>query len=134
MRALLQRVSRAAVDIGERRVGEIGPGLLILVCAMRGDTEGEAAALARKIAKLRIFGDEDGRMNRSVLDTGGGVLAVSQFTLGADTTTCLDYSASAAEVQDAIYALDSVNATNVRKVYVEVNTREDADAVYSYND
>ncbi|MBT6117483.1 MAG: D-tyrosyl-tRNA(Tyr) deacylase [Rhodospirillaceae bacterium] len=86
MRALLQRVSRAAVDIGERRVGEIGPGLLILVCAMRGDTEGEAAALARKIAKLRIFGDEDGRMNRSVLDTGGGVLAVSQFTLGADTS------------------------------------------------
>lgn len=86
MRALLQRVSRATVDIGERRVGEIGPGLLVLVCAMQGDGETEAAALAAKIAKLRIFADDDGRMNRSVLDTGGAVLAVSQFTLAADTS------------------------------------------------
>lgn len=86
MRALLQRVSRAAVDIGERRAGEIGPGLLVLVCAVQGDTEAEAAALVRKIAKLRIFADDDGRMNRSILDTGGAVLAVSQFTLAADTS------------------------------------------------
>lgn len=86
MRALLQRVGRAAVDIGERRVGEIGPGLLVLICAMQGDGEGEAAALAAKIAKLRIFADDGGRMNRSIKDIGGAVLAVSQFTLAADTS------------------------------------------------
>ena len=86
MRVLLQRVTRASVDVGERRIGEIGPGLLVLICAVRGDTEVEAAGLARKIAKLRIFADEDGRMNRSILDIGGAVLAVSQFTLAADTS------------------------------------------------
>jgi D-tyrosyl-tRNA(Tyr) deacylase len=86
MRALLQRVSRATVDIGERRVGKMGPGLLILICGMQGDGETEAAALATKIPKLLIFADDDGRMNRSVLDTGGGVLAVRQSTLAADTS------------------------------------------------
>jgi D-tyrosyl-tRNA(Tyr) deacylase len=86
MRALLQRVTRAAVDIDGRRVGEIGGGLLVLVCAMQGDTEADAAVLAGKIVKLRIFADDQGRMNRSVLDVGGKILAVSQFTLAADTS------------------------------------------------
>ena len=84
MRALLQRVSRAEVAVDGAVVGRTGPGLVILACAMQGDTEAEAEALAAKIAKLRIFRDEAGKMNRSILDTGGGALVVSQFTLLAD--------------------------------------------------
>lgn len=86
MRALVQRVSEAAVRIDGAVVGETGPGLLILICAMAGDTAAEAERLARKIARLRIFRDDAGRMNRSLLDTGGGALVVSQFTLAADTS------------------------------------------------
>lgn len=85
MRALVQRVAEARVEIGGAVVGEIGPGLVVLVCAMRGDGPEAADALARKVAKLRIFRDEAGRMNRSLLDTGGAALVVSQFTLAADT-------------------------------------------------
>jgi len=85
MRALVQRVSRASVTVGAERVAEIGPGLLVLVCAMRGDGTAEAESLAARLSKLRIFRDDEGRMNRSVLDTGGSALVVSQFTLGADT-------------------------------------------------
>ncbi|MDA7964728.1 D-aminoacyl-tRNA deacylase [Ruegeria sp.] len=86
MRALLQRVSRAQVSVDGDVVGQSGPGLLILVCAMQDDTEDQATALAAKIAKLRIFKDEVGKMNRSVLDVGGSALVVSQFTLAADTS------------------------------------------------
>ncbi len=86
MRALIQRVSAARVAVDDRLTGEIGPGLLILICAMQGDTEAQADALAAKIAKLRIFKDEAGKMNRALLDTGGAALVVSQFTLAADTT------------------------------------------------
>ncbi|MBY6135203.1 D-tyrosyl-tRNA(Tyr) deacylase [Nocardioides marinus] len=85
MRALIQRVTEASVTVDNEVCGEIGPGLLVLVCAMQGDDEAAAEQLAAKIAKLRIFKDEAGRMNRSVLDTGGSVLVVSQFTLAADT-------------------------------------------------
>lgn len=84
MRALLQRVSRASVTVEGQVTGEIGPGLLILVCAMAGDTEAEAVKLAAKIAKLRIFKDDAGKMNLSVRDIGGAALVVSQFTLAAD--------------------------------------------------
>lgn len=86
MRALIQRVSRAKVEVEERVTGEISQGLLILVCAMQGDTETEAEKLAVRIAKLRIFKDDAGKMNRSVVDIGGACLVVSQFTLAADTT------------------------------------------------
>lgn len=86
MRALIQRVSEAAVRVDGAVIGEIGPGLLILICAMQGDTQAQADQLAAKIAKLRIFKDDDGRMNRSLLDVAGGALVVSQFTLAADTT------------------------------------------------
>ncbi|MDA3887717.1 MAG: D-aminoacyl-tRNA deacylase [Allgaiera sp.] len=86
MRALIQRVSAARVAVDDRLTGEIGPGLLILICAMQGDTEAQADALAAKIAKLRIFKDEAGKMNRALRDTGGAALVVSQFTLAADTT------------------------------------------------
>lgn len=85
MRALLQRVSSAKVEVDGAIVGQCGQGLLILICAMDGDTEDRAEALAQKISKLRIFKDEDGKMNRSVLDIGGSALVVSQFTLAADT-------------------------------------------------
>ncbi|KIC22088.1 MULTISPECIES: D-aminoacyl-tRNA deacylase [unclassified Leisingera] len=85
MRALIQRVSEASVTVDGEVIGETGPGLLVLVCAMAGDSEAQADQLAAKISKMRIFKDDAGKMNRSVLDTGGGVLVVSQFTLAADT-------------------------------------------------
>ena len=85
MRAVLQRVPQASVTVDGEAIGEIGPGLLILVCAMQGDGEEQARKLAAKISKLRIFQDDAGKMNRSVLDTGGAALVVSQFTLAADT-------------------------------------------------
>jgi D-tyrosyl-tRNA(Tyr) deacylase len=84
--ALIQRVSEARVVVDGAVTGEIGPGLLVLVCAERGDGEEQADKLLARILKLRIFGDEAGKMNRSVQDTGGGLLLVSQFTLAADTS------------------------------------------------
>jgi D-tyrosyl-tRNA(Tyr) deacylase len=86
MRAVLQRVSEASVSVEGAVLGEIGPGLMILVCAMAGDGEAQAEQLAAKVAKLRIFRDAEGRMNRSVRDSGGAALVVSQFTLAADTS------------------------------------------------
>ena len=86
MRALIQRVREAQVRVDGTLIGQTGPGLLILVCAMQGDTTEAATALAARVAKLRIFRDEAGKMNRSLLDTGGGALVVSQFTLAADTS------------------------------------------------
>jgi len=86
MRALIQRVTQASVTVDEQIIGQIGPGLLILVCAMIGDSTGQADQLAAKIAKLRIFSDQDGKMNRSLRDVGGSALVVSQFTLAADTS------------------------------------------------
>jgi D-tyrosyl-tRNA(Tyr) deacylase len=84
MRAVVQRVSRAKVTINERISGEIGLGLLVLLGVGREDTETDATYLAEKIAGLRIFEDSDGKMNRSVQDVSGSVLAVSQFTLYGD--------------------------------------------------
>ena len=86
MRALIQRVREAQVRVDGTLIGQTGPGLLILVCAMQGDTPEAATALAARVAKLRIFRDEAGKMNRSLLDMGGGALVVSQFTLAADTS------------------------------------------------
>jgi D-aminoacyl-tRNA deacylase len=83
--ALLQRVSEARVEVDREVVGEIGAGLLVLFCAEPQDTEALAEKMISKILKLRIFGDEQGKMNRSVQDVGGGLLLVSQFTLAADT-------------------------------------------------
>ena len=85
MRALVQRVSRASVTVDGRVTGEIGAGLVVLVCAMQGDGEAQAERLARKVVNLRIFRDAEGRMNRSLLDVGGAALVVSQFTLAAET-------------------------------------------------
>lgn len=90
MISVLQRVREARVDVDGQTVGAIGQGLLVLVCAERGDTEAEADRLLAKLLKLRIFSDDAGKMNRSVQDvdgrgTCGGLLLVSQFTLAADT-------------------------------------------------
>ena len=85
MRALLQRVSRAEVRIDAERIAVIGPGLLVLVGIGPADDGAVGVALARKVAELRIFEDEHGRINRSLLDVGGEALVVSQFTLFADT-------------------------------------------------
>lgn len=85
MRAVIQRVTRAAVTVAGETTGEIGPGLLVLLGIGPGDTEADAQWLAEKIAVLRIFEDADGKLNRSVVDIGGGILVVSQFTLFAST-------------------------------------------------
>lgn len=86
MKAVLQRVANARVDISGRTVGAIDAGLLVLLCAERGDVDALADRMLAKILKLRIFADEAGKMNRSVQDIGGGLLVVSQFTLAADAS------------------------------------------------
>lgn len=85
MRALVQRVTKASVAVGGETVGAAGEGFLILLGVMQGDTDAQAEKLAEKTAMLRIFEDEAGKMNRSLLDIGGDALVVSQFTLCADT-------------------------------------------------
>jgi D-aminoacyl-tRNA deacylase len=84
MLALLQRVREAQVEVAGRTVGAIGPGLLMLVCAVPTDTPETATRLVDKVLKLRVFADAAGKMNRSLVDVGGGLLVVSQFTLAAD--------------------------------------------------
>jgi D-tyrosyl-tRNA(Tyr) deacylase len=85
MIGLLQRVTHSRVTVDERIVGEIGPGLLVLVGVERGDTEIQATRLLERILQYRVFSDADGRMNKSLTETGGGLLLVPQFTLAADT-------------------------------------------------
>ena len=86
MRALIQRVTDARVAVDGQTIGATGPGLVILICAMQGDTDAQAQAMAAKIAKLRIFSDAAGKMNLSIRDIDGSALVVSQFTLAADTS------------------------------------------------
>ena len=85
MRAILQRVSRASVTVDEQVVGQIGRGLLVLLGVGQNDSEVQVKTLADKVVHLRIFGDDEGKMNRSLLDVSGEVLVISQFTLYADT-------------------------------------------------
>ena len=106
MRAVVQRVSSASVSIDGAVVGEIGPGLLVLLGVAEGDTPADGAWLAQKIAQLRIFADDADRMNRSVQDIAGGVLVVSQFTLFASTRkgTRPSFNAAAApELANSLY-------------------------------
>ena len=86
MIALVQRVLSARVDVAGQTVGQIGPGLLVLVCAEPSDTETQASKVVDKLLKLRIFADAAGKMNRSLVDVAGGLLVVSQFTLAADVS------------------------------------------------
>jgi D-tyrosyl-tRNA(Tyr) deacylase len=102
MRILLQRVTRASVTVDDRLVGQIGRGYLLLLCAMKGDTTKEADWLAEKVAGLRLFDAEDGKVNdKSLLDIGGEALVVSQFTLSADISNGRrpDYTAAAAPAE-----------------------------------
>jgi D-tyrosyl-tRNA(Tyr) deacylase len=84
MIAILQRVSQASIRVDDEVIGQIGAGLLVLLCAEKGDTDAVADKMLAKMLKLRIFSDDAGKMNRSVQDVGGGMLVVSQFTLAAD--------------------------------------------------
>lgn len=85
MIGLLQRVKNASVTVNDQVIGAVGKGLLVLVCAEKGDSEEQCEKLAKKVLAYRIFEDENGKMNKSVSDIGGEILIVSQFTLAADT-------------------------------------------------
>jgi D-tyrosyl-tRNA(Tyr) deacylase len=85
LKIVLQRVKNASVSVEDALISEIGPGLLLLVGVAKGDTEAEADWLAEKVAGLRVFADEEGKMNLNVREAGGEILAISQFTLLADT-------------------------------------------------
>ena len=122
MISVLQRVRQACVDVAGQTVGAIGPGLLVLVCAERGDTEAEANKLLAKILKLRIFSDGAGKMNHSVQDTAGGLLIVSQFTLAADTTGGNRPSFTQAAAPAEGRRLYDYFVAQARKMHLEVGT------------
>ncbi|MDR6538768.1 D-aminoacyl-tRNA deacylase [Variovorax soli] len=124
MKALLQRVAEARVDIAERTVGAVGPGLLVLLCAERGDAEAQADRMLAKILKLRIFSDEAGKMNRSVQDIGGGLLVVSQFTLAADASGGNRPSFTQAAPPDEGRRLYEYFVAQARRAHAEVATGE----------
>lgn len=115
MRAVVQRVAEASVTVDGRVVGTVGQGLLILVCAMAGDGEAEAARLAAKVAKLRIFRDPDGRMNLSVRDVAGSALVVSQFTLAADLRGNRPGFSTAAAPEDGKRLYEAFSASLARE-------------------
>ena len=122
MIALLQRVRQARVEVEGTTVGAIDSGLLVLVCAERGDSEAEADRLLAKILKLRIFSDDAGKMNKSVQDIGGGLLLVSQFTLAADTTGGNRPSFTQAAAPDEGRRLYDYVVAQARKVHPKVAT------------
>ena len=124
MRALLQRVSEAQVRVNGAEIGACGRGLMILVCAMQGDTDEDATRLALKISKLRICTDDGGKMNRSVLDIAGEALVVSQFTLAADTSRGNRPGFSAAAPPEEGKALYEKFARNLAELGVPVATGE----------
>jgi len=124
MRALVQRVTEARVTVDGRLVGQSGPGLLVLICAMQGDGDAQAAQMAARIARLRIFRDEAGKMNRSVQDIGGSALVVSQFTLAADTSRGNRPGFSAAAAPEEGRRLYELFAERLRAEGVPVETGE----------
>ena len=122
MRAVVQRVARAKVSVGDRVTGAIEAGLLVLLGAGQGDTAADLGYIVDKITHLRIFADDAGKMNRSVLEVGGGVLVVSQFTLYGDArqgrrpafTGALESLAARALYDQALVALQNAGVTNVQ--------------------
>jgi D-aminoacyl-tRNA deacylase len=122
MRAVLQRVRSAQVEVEGRITGRIGAGLLVLLGVAKSDTEQDARFLADKIVNLRIFGDENGKMNRSLLDTGGALLAVSQFTLYGDCRKGRRPSFDAAAPAETARALYESFVEAVRAQGVTVET------------
>jgi len=121
MRAVVQRVSQASVTVGDEVIGAIGQGLLILLGIGVGDSEAEARLLAEKTANLRIFADEEGRFNRSLLDIGGEALVVSQFTLYADTRRGRRPSFSDAAPPEIAAPLVDIFADELRRLGVAVS-------------
>ena len=124
MKAVLQRVREARVDIAGETVGAIGSGLLVLLCAERGDTDAVADRMLAKILKLRIFSDDAGKMNRSVQDIGGGLLVVSQFTLAADVSGGNRPSFTQAAVPDEGRRLYDLFVAKARAAHPVVQTGE----------
>lgn len=122
MKALLQRVSSARVEIDGRSVGEIENGLLVFLCAVKGDTNRDLEYIVKKVSKLRIFGDENGKMNLSIMDVKGRVLVVSQFTLAASTRKGNRLSFDAAEAPERARALCDTFVTNLLQTGLSVQT------------
>jgi D-tyrosyl-tRNA(Tyr) deacylase len=122
MRAVIQRVSKARVEVGGTVVGEIGAGLLVLLGVGKPDTEADAEFLAAKITGLRIFSDDAGKMNLSLIDTGGAMLAVSQFTLYGDCRKGRRPSFDSAAPPELARALYERFIEAVRKTGVRVET------------
>jgi len=122
MKAVLQRVKEARVRVGGAPVGEIGPGLCVLLGVARGDGPSEARRLAEKVARLRIFEDAEGRFDRSLLDSGGAALVVSQFTLLADTAKGNRPSFSAAAPPEEAEPLYEAFCEALRELGVSVET------------
>ena len=122
MRALVQRVTRASVSVNGEVVGEIGPGLVVLVGIARGDTERDALYLADKVVNLRIFADEASKFNLSSMDIGGEILIISQFTLLADTRRGRRPSFEEAAPPEQAEALVDVFIGRVRNTGLKVET------------
>ena len=121
MKLLLQRVTEGAVEVAGARVGAIGRGFVVLLCVEGADSESDAVYLAEKVAKMRVFEDDAGRMNRSLLDTGGAALVVSQFTLAAEWRKGNRPSFSRAAAPEPARAMylrfcDALRAAGVRQV------------------
>ncbi len=124
MKALLQRVSRAKVEVDGRVAGEIGKGLLVFLCAVKGDTDKDLDHIVKKVSRIRIFGDDEGKMNLSVLDITGEVLAVSQFTLAASTRKGNRPSFDEAEGQGRAKALYELFIRRLKDLGIPVRTGE----------
>ena len=122
MKAVLQRVRKARVEVAGQVVGQIGQGLLVLLCAERGDTDAVADKMLAKLLKLRIFSDDAGKMNRSVQDVAGGLLVVSQFTLAADLTGGNRPSFTGAAAPDEGLRLYDYFVTQARGLHPVVQT------------
>jgi D-tyrosyl-tRNA(Tyr) deacylase len=120
--SVIQRVSQARVVVGAEVVGQIGAGLLVLLCAERGDSDAQADKLLAKILKLRIFSDDAGKMNRSVQDTAGCLLIVSQFTLAADVSGGNRPSFTGAAAPDEGRRLYDYFVAQARQVHPQVET------------
>ncbi len=124
MRAIIQRVTEASVKVDGETIGAIDKGYMILVCAMQGDTETNADKLAAKISKTRIFNDDSGKMNLSLLDVGGSALIVSQFTLAGDTSRGNRPGFSSAARPDEGKRLYDYFCEQVRGLNIPVETGE----------
>lgn len=122
MRALIQRVTEARVSVAGEVIGEIDLGLLVLLAVQPGDTEVVADKMVQKITNYRVFSDDEGKMNRSVLDAGGGVLWVSQFTLAADTQKGLRPSFTSAAAPDVARQLFDYTVARARELPIKTAT------------